>query len=179
MHSTTVVDIGALAHRHALGVSTHGSSLPPSWWLTRLVVGAVPRFVTAALARKIVRRSEEWADHAVWFRGARNEVIALAESKCSMLDPDLDLQKRLERLEAELLLMRKTSLDLIAHIGRLSGSRTGLFRDALRRLAAAATDLYEAVSAFKWEMLEFDADRAPRLNAPCEPQDIQHLLERL
>lgn len=148
-------------------------------WLTDIVRG-VPRLFAAVLARKIEGRSRQWLDHAVWFRGARADITKLSDQGC-ILDPDLELQQALERVEAHVLKTRKLALEIVDHLERSDGSRTGLLRDAWRGLALAATDLYEAVSAFKWEMLEFDADQANLIQHADvrDADDIRRLLERV
>lgn len=140
------------------------------------VLAQVPFVGNRLLAHYFNRTSQRLAQHAVWFRGARSRV---ADDKSeSLIDEDFDLSELLDRFADRLQILRAGLLSLQTTMPH-GGSSPAL--DAMRLVLRTSTDLFEEVLALKTDLLEHDADRAPREEgwSASTPEEVQKLLERL
>ena len=120
------------------------------WALAEKVVQALGSYVAGV----VERRAKEFAEWAVWFNGA---VVTLGNERVNgHVDLNDKLVPYLESIESQLLVCREHALKAVASI-ESKGKSTRLSR-AMRALARSSADLYEAIVAFKWAVMENDAE---------------------
>jgi hypothetical protein len=112
----------------------------------------------------------------VWFRGARSRVTD--DRSESLIDADFDLSELLDRFADRLQILRAGLLSLQATMPHGNSSPA---LDAVRLVLRTSADLFEEILALKTDLLEHDADRAPREEGwtASTPEEVQKLLERL
>ncbi len=111
-------------------------------WFARPIVGYVED------------RARRVATGAVWFQGA---LASLPEEPESVYQEDA-LIPLLETAESQLISLRQTSLKIVADLESMDGRRDGELRSAFRKMAIACVDLFDAIQAFRWALLERNAD---------------------
>ena len=131
---------------------------------------SVPVLGGCVLVRCVEGLAWHFAQHAVWFRGAR-ACVADDESE-SLIDGDFALCESLDRLAGRLKTLRAGLL------GRQAAMRHGPSAAALLRTSA---DLVQEIQTLKTELMEHDADRAPRAEGwtAGTPEEVQTLFARL
>ena len=107
------------------------------------------------LARYCLEQAENLATIAVWFQGA---IAATAQETETAIDSDGTLVPAMESFERALLKARRDVLDMISSIEKVGKSSDGSTRDALRLVSIASADAFEAVQAFRWAVMEHDAE---------------------
>jgi len=118
------------------------------------VAAFVLKVLGSYLAGYVEKKARRLAELAVWFNGA---VVTLGQERVNAhLDLNDQLVPSIEKMEASLLEMREAVLKLIAEFAANAPDSRAV--SALRSLAHAASDLHEAASAFKWALMENDAD---------------------
>jgi len=140
------------------------------------VLAQVPFIGNHLLAHYFNRTSKRLARHAVWFRGARSRVTD--DRSESLIDADFDLSELLDRFADRLQILRAGLLSLQATMPHGNSSPA---LDAVRLVLRTSADLFEEILALKTDLLEHDADRAPREEGwtASTPEEVQKLLERL
>ncbi len=111
-------------------------------------------FVTRITVRRNAQ-TKRLANLAVWFQGAKT-VLAQERTDGKVHAPE-ELIKGLERLERILIEGRESDLDFVRNSSTAMGISSP-YVEAVRAHLAAAADLYEAISSFKWAAMEADAD---------------------
>jgi hypothetical protein len=110
---------------------------------------------TNLLARYCIKQAENLATVGVWFQGA---VAVVAQDVDRAIDDDGTLVPAMESFEIALLQARRNVLDMIGSLEKVGKSSDGSTRDALRLFSTASADAFEAVQAFRWAVMEHDAE---------------------
>lgn len=110
-----------------------------------------------ALERILRATARRVADQAVWFRGAA-ERVRHADPVAEPVDPDGRLVAALERYEQTLLKSRESMLGMVRRHGGKPGKYSQRVGTEAAVCAAAYADAFEAVQAFRWELMEQAAD---------------------
>ncbi|SHN24183.1 hypothetical protein SAMN02787076_04380 [Rhizobacter sp. OV335] len=140
------------------------------------VLRQVPIFGDRLLAHYFNRTSKRLAQHAVWFRGARSRVTD--DKSESLIDADFDLCDSLDRFADRLQVLRAGLLGVQTMVRQ---GHCALTLDAVKVLLRTSAELFEEIQAFKTEMMEHDADRAPRDEGwtASTPEEVRKLFARL
>jgi hypothetical protein len=144
--------------------------------VTVSVLGRIPVVGDRLLAHYAQRAFTRLTKSAVWFRGARAHV-ADDESE-SLIDADFDLCVLLDRFADGLQMLRAGPLGLQA---RLAPGHSAKAVDALKLLSRVSAELFEEVQTLKTELMEHDADRAPREEGwtASTAEEVHRLFARL
>lgn len=146
--------------------------LQPSW-LTRCC-GFVSRFVFEALAvRSLEAMAVKFTDDAIWFKGVATESWGDNIDVRSVMRT---MVPRLERLKASLLSIRKDMLKL-QNNPRCSQA----VKEAVGFVVGSLVDLFESIEAFKWTLLELEANHSPIHEgfAAQSPEELDRLFKRI
>lgn len=137
-----------LARRQAATVPRQAFPLLPEWLLApdAPFAGLIDRYCTEA--------THKLALMEVWFKEATATVDDVPAR--NFIDKDETLVSAMEDLEETLLGLRAEMLDLASGLEKLKGPQIESIRDALRPYAQVNADLFEAVQAFKWAVMEHD-----------------------
>jgi hypothetical protein len=140
------------------------------------ILAQVPLVGDSLLAHYFNRTSKRLAQHAVWFRGARAHV---ADDKSeSLIDVDFELCDLLDRFADGLQVLRG---GLLGCQGAMPRGRSTAALHAVKQLLEVSTELFEEIQTLKTDLMEHDADRAPREDGwtASTPEEIQKLFARL
>jgi hypothetical protein len=140
------------------------------------ILAQIPLVGDSLLAHYFSRTSKRLAQHAVWFRGARAHVAD--DQSESLIDADFDLCDLLDRFADQLQVLRAGLLGLQSEM-RHGHSIAALH--AVKQLLEISTELFEEIQTLKTDLMEHDADRAPREDGwtASTPEEIQKLFARL
>jgi len=135
-------------------------------WLARAFSQVFGALVTGILNKDALRME----DSAIWFKGAARFALE------ANLDPRDELAAMLleiEKLKASMQRSRAQGMELRGHIGSSL--------PALDRVLAAQADLFEAVEAFRWTLLELQANHSTISEgyAATTPDGLDALFDRM
>lgn len=164
----------------ALQVAQAERENKPMGWVMQLAT-LFPRFGDRMLARYFGKTAGRLAQQAVWFRGAR---AWIDDDKGDVLiDEEFSLCESLDQFARKVQGLRTHLLDLQAMLNQSDSLRRlrEELAEAIRLLLAASSDLFAEVLALKTDILEHDADRAPRDTGwtASTPEEVRKLFARL
>lgn len=144
-HAYPISDL-AMAQAGAAGSRVHPGEFR--------VLAHLGRWFGRPIANYINKQGRQLAEGAVWFRGA----LATLSDGTEYTQPEEQFIARLEIAERDLVRAHQIALDVVREIESVSSQRNGQLRDAFRNVAASATDTLEALQAYKWAVMERNAD---------------------
>ena len=142
--------VAELAKRQAAAVPQQALPGLPAWVYTL----AAP--FAGFVAGYVINVTSKIASLNVWFLGASAAIVNAPAN--SVIDLDGALAFAMEELERMLLRSRAQTLEVVRSLEEMDGRRTRLMRDAFRLYAQVNSDLFESVQAYRWAVLEHDAD---------------------
>lgn len=124
---------------------------------------------TWLFARRFDSMAVKFTDDAIWFKGLSSEVWT---ENTDVRNGLIACLPRLEAQKKRLLELRKALLDFERQAGRV---------DAITRLSISAVDLFESIEAFKWTLLELEANHSPISEgyAAHSPDELDKLFARM
>lgn len=179
MNSTLTYEVIDLARSQAARFEHQRSVLV---FLKPVALGVLrlPYMVAGHLVAKAVDHiARQFAERAVWFRGATSAVQECPRRR--PLDPDDEARAYFDKMELHLLGLRREALKTI-QLRSKSGRPKSSVGEAMSRLVSAVTELYEEVRAFKGAIQAHDAD-VSSMTAVAAPNvtesDVCAALDRL
>lgn len=128
--------------------------------------------------RKVDNVARDLAHQTLFFRGARKSLVDPEFIGNEFIDVSSDLLDALDIMQRNLMEMRKNTLALIeaANVDTL-----GQLRQALQRMASAAAELFDEVTAFRGELLACEADYTARRDglAACTHEDLDEVFRKI
>lgn len=141
--------------------------------LTRWVDGVLASVFEKWAVRSLEKMAVRYTDDAIWFKGVAAEAW----------DDNLDvrnnvnaLTSRLEITKGKLLTFRNEMLKIQQFPGA-----TRDIRDACGHVIFSVVDLFDAIEAFKWTLMELEANYSPRIKGYCAetPEGVAELFKRI
>lgn len=138
-------------------------------WVSNVVVSVFENWAVRRLESSAVK----WTDDAIWFKGVA------AEAWDENLDVRGDVEgltARLEKLKNLLRLARAELVELQQHVG---GNHA--IKAAAGHAIFGLVDLFDAIEAFKWTLMELEANYSPISEGwvAHSPEELDQLFARL
>lgn len=146
--------------------------LQPSWF--KRCCWFVNKLVFEALAvRSLEAMAVKYTDDAIWFKGASAE---LWDDNQDVRDHMGVMIPRLDGLKVSLLKIQKDMLSL-----QSKASQFKSLQQAAVHVSSSAFDLFNAIEAFKWTLLELEANCSPIHEGYTaqSPEELARLIERI
>lgn len=171
------VEVAALAYSQAQRYEHQHSRMerarPVLTWLVSFPVNVAHGWLVSSVDGVARRLSEQ----AVFFRGARDWLANSTDGVA--IDQDFELVAALDQMEAHLSELRRSTLELVTKLEKVKSHKVGVLRHSLRRVSAAAAELFEEVRAFRGQVMAYEADRGVLVSNDCGGDNHQALDDAL
>jgi hypothetical protein len=156
MSSTLALQVGNLVRERIDQLDGSIGVRAPGFWARTLSRLSPANSLNRWSSRKFVESARRYEQEAVWFEGATARLRSEQKARPNIVSQDA--LKALEALEDRLLSQREMCLGLLVDLRSRSAPGSQSIVESVSANVEALTDCYEAVSAFKWEAMEIEAD---------------------
>lgn len=138
-------------------------------WVDGIVASVFEKWAVRSLEKMAVR----YTDDAIWFKGVAAEAW---DDNLDVRDDINVLTARLEITKGKLLAFRNEMLK----VQQLPGATHGI-REACGHVIFSVVDLFDAIEAFKWTLMELEANYSPRSKGYSAetPEGVAELFKRI
>lgn len=178
MSTTLALQVGNLAPERIEQLDRGVSAGTPGWraWLASRIHPA--GWMAKWTRLQMERAAKLFEQEAVWFEGAAARLRSEKAPRPNVLAPEV--ADRLEAIEQRLLAHRETCLRLLGKLRTQQTPSSKAVAEALSAQIEALSDCYEAISAFRWEAMEVEADydiASGQVSEFTSPQALAHSLK--